>query len=69
MLIERILMRPMMNAPVLASVGVFIGLLLIINSISGWFFDYTIKPFPSRFRQRSRCGRLCLGPRDSARPR
>src|SRR6516165_6291849 len=27
--IERILMRPMMNAPVLASVGVFVGLLLI----------------------------------------
>src|SRR5208337_4430240 len=39
--IERILMRPLANAPVLASVGVFIGLLLIINSLSGWFFDYT----------------------------
>ena len=30
--IERILMRPMMNAPMLSSVGVFIGLLLIINA-------------------------------------
>jgi branched-chain amino acid transport system permease protein len=48
-LIERILMRPMMNAPVLASVGVFIGLLLIFNAISGWIFDYTIKTFPSPF--------------------
>src|SRR6202522_3443862 len=48
-LIERILMRPMMNAPVLASVGVFVGLLLIINSLSGWLFDYTIKQFPSPF--------------------
>jgi branched-chain amino acid transport system permease protein len=47
--IERILMRPMTNAPVLASVGVFIGLLLIINSLSGWLFDYTIKQFPSPF--------------------
>jgi branched-chain amino acid transport system permease protein len=47
--IERILMRPMENAPVLASVGVFIGLLLIINSLSGWLFDYTIKRFPSPF--------------------
>src|SRR5580658_5445405 len=37
--IERILMRPMEHAPVLASVGIFIGLLLIINSLSGWFFD------------------------------
>ena len=47
--IERILMRPLANAPILASVGVFIGLLLIINSLSGWFFDYTIKQFPSPF--------------------
>jgi branched-chain amino acid transport system permease protein len=48
-LIERILMRPMHDAPVLSSVGVFIGLLLIVNSLSGWFFDYTIKTFPSPF--------------------
>lgn len=47
--IERVLMRPLMNAPVLASVGVFIGLLLIVNAMSGWFFDYTIKQFPSPF--------------------
>jgi branched-chain amino acid transport system permease protein len=47
--IERILMRRMENAPVLASVGVFVGLLLIINSLSGWLFDYTIKQFPSPF--------------------
>jgi len=47
--IERTLMRPMANAPILASVGVFIGLLLIVNSLSGWFFDYTIKQFPSPF--------------------
>jgi branched-chain amino acid transport system permease protein len=47
--IERVLMRPLANAPVLASVGVFVGLLLIINSLSGWFFDYTIKQFPTPF--------------------
>jgi branched-chain amino acid transport system permease protein len=47
--IERILMRPLANAPILASVGVFIGLLLIINALSGWFFDFTIKQFPSPF--------------------
>ena len=49
LLIERILMRPMMDAPVLASVGVFIGLLLIINASTGWMFDYTIKTFPTPF--------------------
>jgi branched-chain amino acid transport system permease protein len=47
--IERVLMRPMANAPVLASVGVFIGLLLLFNSLAGWFFTYTLKPFPSPF--------------------
>jgi branched-chain amino acid transport system permease protein len=47
--IERTLMRPLANAPVLASVGVFVGLLLIINALSGWIFDYTIKQFPSPF--------------------
>jgi len=39
--IERILIRPMAHAPILSAVGVFVGLLLIINSLSGWFFDYT----------------------------
>ena len=56
-LIERILMRPMANAPVLAVVGVVIGLLLVFNSLSGWFFGYTIKPFPSPFEG----GRPLLG--------
>jgi branched-chain amino acid transport system permease protein len=49
LLIERILMRPMANAPILSSVGIFIGLLLIFNSVSGWIFGYTIKTFPSPF--------------------
>jgi branched-chain amino acid transport system permease protein len=48
-IIERILIRPMTNAPILSAVGVFVGLLLIINSLSGWFFDYTIKQFPTPF--------------------
>jgi branched-chain amino acid transport system permease protein len=28
---------------------VFIGLLVIFNSVAGWIFSYTIKPFPSPF--------------------
>ncbi|MBV8616400.1 MAG: branched-chain amino acid ABC transporter permease [Acetobacteraceae bacterium] len=47
--IERVLIRPMTNAPVLSAVGVFIGILLIINAMNGWVFDYIIKPFPSPF--------------------
>src|SRR3954463_8626633 len=37
-LIERILLRPVQNAPVLTHVGVFIGLLLIIGNLTGWVF-------------------------------
>ncbi len=48
-LVERILMRPMENAPILASVGIFIGLLLIVNAMTGWIWDFTIKTFPSPF--------------------
>src|SRR6266403_5109080 len=48
-LIERIIIRPVENAPVLAVVVVFIGLLVILNSIAGWIFTYTIKSFPSPF--------------------
>src|SRR5579883_1709716 len=48
-LIERLLIRPMANAPVLSSVVVFIGLLVIFNSIAGWLFTYTVKSFPSPF--------------------
>jgi branched-chain amino acid transport system permease protein len=34
---------------VLTIVIVFIGLLLILNSLAGWIFSYTIKSFPSPF--------------------
>jgi branched-chain amino acid transport system permease protein len=47
--IQRVLLAPMANAPVLATVGVFIGLLLVFNSVAGWLFTYTLKPFPSPF--------------------
>ncbi len=48
-IIQRVLMNPMAKAPILASVGVFIGLLLIFNSVAGWIFTYTLRPFPSPF--------------------
>jgi branched-chain amino acid transport system permease protein len=47
--IERIIIRPVENAPVLAVVVVFIALLVILNSVTGWIFTYTIKTFPSPF--------------------
>ena len=39
----------MAGSPVLASVGVFIGLLLIFNSLAGWLFGTTLQPFPTPF--------------------
>lgn len=47
--IQLAIIRPLAGAPVLASVIVFIGLLLVFNSIAGWIFGYTIKTFPSPF--------------------
>jgi branched-chain amino acid transport system permease protein len=52
-LIERILIRPVESAPVLNQVIVFIGLLVIFNSLAGWIFTYTVKDFPSPFPERS----------------
>lgn len=48
-LVERVIIRPVENASVLAIVVVFIGLLVIFNSLAGWLFTYTIKAFPSPF--------------------
>jgi branched-chain amino acid transport system permease protein len=47
--IERVVIRPVEQAPVLVVVVVFIALLLILNSVTGWIFTYTIKTFPSPF--------------------
>ena len=47
--IERVIVRPVENSPILVIVIVFIALLVIFNSLAGWIFTYTIKPFPSPF--------------------
>lgn len=47
--IQRVIIQPVEKAPVLNVVVVFIGLLVILNSIAGWVFTYTIKSFPSPF--------------------
>ncbi len=48
-IIQRTVLRPVENAPILNNVIVFIGLLVIFNAVSGWIFDHTIKSFPSPF--------------------
>jgi branched-chain amino acid transport system permease protein len=49
MIIERVIIRPVEHAPILTVVIVFIGLLIILNSVAGWIYSYTIKSFPSPF--------------------
>jgi len=56
-LIERLVIRPVEDAPVLAVVVVFIALLLILNSVTGWIYTYTIKSFPSPFPKESVFGK------------
>jgi branched-chain amino acid transport system permease protein len=47
--IERIVFKPIENAPVLSHVAVFIALFAILNSLAGFIWDFSIKPFPSPF--------------------
>ncbi len=47
--IERVVIKPIENAPVLTHVVVFIALFTIINSMAGFIWDFTIKPFPTPF--------------------
>jgi branched-chain amino acid transport system permease protein len=49
LIIQRTVLKPVEKAPVLTNVIVFVGLLVIFNAVSGWFFDHTIKSFPTPF--------------------
>jgi branched-chain amino acid transport system permease protein len=51
--VERVILRPLHNAPVLSIVVVFIGLLAIFNSTAGSIWSYLIKEFPSPFPKSS----------------
>jgi branched-chain amino acid transport system permease protein len=62
--IERVVIRPVENAPVLAVVVVFIALLVILNSVAGWIYTYTIKTFPSPFPTGGVLGTKMLSPHE-----
>jgi len=64
-IIERVVIRPVENAPILTIVIVCIGLLVILNSIAGWIYSYVIQPFPSPFpRTPITIGRIVFGAHD-----
>jgi branched-chain amino acid transport system permease protein len=48
-LIERVVLRPIHDAPILSHVVAFIALLSILNSGAGFIWDWTIKSFASPF--------------------
>ena len=56
--IERVVIRPVEHASVLAVVVVFIALLVILTSVTGWIFTYTIKTFPSPFPSELGLGKM-----------
>jgi branched-chain amino acid transport system permease protein len=51
-IVERVVIRPVENAPILSIVIVTLGLLVIFNSVAGWIWTYVQKPFPSPFPAR-----------------
>jgi branched-chain amino acid transport system permease protein len=64
-LIERTIIRPVENAPILAIVIVTIGLLVIFNSVANWVYTGTQKPFPSPFpKEPIKFGEIVFGAHD-----
>ena len=64
-LIERVIIRPVENAPILTIVIVCIGLLVILNSVAGWIYSYIQKPFPTPFPgEPIKLGNIYLGKHD-----
>ena len=64
-LIERVVIRPVENAPILSIVIVTIGLLVILVSGAGWIYSYIQKPFPSPFPNKPiKIGNIVFGAHD-----
>jgi len=64
-LIERTIIRPVENAPILAIVIITIGLLVIFNSVANWIYTGTQKPFPSPFpKEPIKFGEIVFGAHD-----
>jgi branched-chain amino acid transport system permease protein len=59
--IERVLFKPIHNAPILSNIVAFIALFSILNSGAGYLFDYTIKEFPTPFGNKPFLGVTVIG--------
>ena len=64
-LIERLIMRPIHNAPILSHVALFIALFAVINSLAGFIWEYQIKSFPTPFGTHSLLGEGLISGHDA----
>ena len=64
-LIERVIMKPIRNAPILSHVAMFIALFAVINSLAGFIWEYQIKSFPSPFGSGSLFGKGLVSAHDA----
>ena len=63
--IQRVIIRPVEDKPILTIVIVTLGLLVILNSVAGWVWSYLQKPFPTPFpREPIRVGTVVFGTHD-----
>ncbi|MDX2155790.1 MAG: branched-chain amino acid ABC transporter permease [Hyphomicrobiaceae bacterium] len=62
MVIERVILRPLHDAPLLSIVVVFIGILAIFHSMAGAIWSHTIKEVPSPFPKITFVGSGYIGP-------
>jgi len=63
--IERLIVRPFANAPVLASVIVFIGLGFIFNALAGFLFGFSVQSFDTPFDGRPLFGNKFMSAHES----
>jgi branched-chain amino acid transport system permease protein len=64
-LIERVIMKPIHNAPILSHVALFVALFAVINSLAGFIWEYQIKSFPSPFGTHSLFGKGLVSAHDA----
>jgi branched-chain amino acid transport system permease protein len=62
--IQRVIIKPVERAPHLTVVVVFIGMLVIFNSLAGWIFGHMLKTFPSPFPDANRWSNPYVSPHD-----
>ncbi|MEM6661925.1 MAG: branched-chain amino acid ABC transporter permease [Pseudomonadota bacterium] len=59
--VERVVFKPIQNAPVLSHIVIFIALFSIFNSLAGFIWDFTIKNVASPFGEGPFMGSTLLG--------